>query len=971
MLRKTSVQASEAARFPKITYGAANNGTVDRRTFLRNSGIAAAGIGLASAPFAMVQKTTPAKAATAVAKVEAKQTVCTFCSVGCGIRAEVHNGVWTMQEPDFDNPISLGGHCAKGAAAREEVISTRRLKYPMKLVDGKWQSLSWDQAINEIGDHMEKIRKESGADSVYWLGSAKHGNEQAYLFRKFAAFWGSNNTDHQARICHSTTVAGVANTWGYGAMTNTFNDMHNTKCLITFGGNPAEAHPVSMVHILKAIEQNKAHYIVVDPRFTRTAAKATEFVQPRPGSDIAVIWGLLWHIFENNWEDKDFINARVWGMEEVRKEVAKWTPDEVERVSGVPAAQMRRVAETLVNNKPVVLTWTLGMTQHSIGNNYTRAMPILQLALGNLGKHGAGVSIFRGHDNVQGATDMGVLCDNTPFYYGLEEGAWKHFARVWDVDYDYLLKRFESKKMMETAGTPVSRWYELVLQDKKDIDQRDNLRAMVFWGHSVNSLTRLPAQSAAFTKLDLLVVVDPYVPLSALMGERANNTYLLPAATQFETFGSVTSSSRSLQWREKIVEPMFESKPDQEIMYLFARKFGFADQMFKHIKVEGTVPDNEDILREINRGAWACGYTGQSPERLKLHMQHKETFDRTTLRANGGPCDGDYYGLPWPCWGTAELKHPGSPNLYIATMRMMDGGMPFRARFGVDAPKEWGGGNLLAEGDVEGVSYNVGSEIKGGYPEFTMAMLKKLGWDRDLTPEELASIRKVGGDKIDAVNWKTDLSGGIQRVAIKHGCSPCGNAKARCVVWNFPDPVPTHREPLYSPRPDLVKKYPTYPDKKMYRVPTKFASIQAVDHSKDFPIVLSSGSLVEEEGGGAKSFANVWLAELQQEMFVQINPHDANNLGIKPGSQVFVDSPEGASIRVKAWVTNAVAKGNAWVPYHFLGRFQGQDLTTKLPEGTGPYVTGESGNIVTTYGYDAVTNIQESKVTLCRIRPAA
>ena len=127
----------------------------------------------------------------------------------------------------------------------------------MKKVGGEWIRISWEDAINEIGDGMMKIRAESGPDSVYWLGSAKHNNEQAYLFRKFAAYWGSNNVDHQARICHSTTVAGVANTWGYGAMTNSYNDIHNSRAIFLIGGNPAEAHPVSLLHILlcKGAEQ--------------------------------------------------------------------------------------------------------------------------------------------------------------------------------------------------------------------------------------------------------------------------------------------------------------------------------------------------------------------------------------------------------------------------------------------------------------------------------------------------------------------------------------------------------------------------------------------------------------------------------------------------------------------------------------------------------------------------------------------
>jgi formate dehydrogenase major subunit len=937
-----------------------------RRAFLQRSGVAAGGIGLASLPFTTIQRKAEAQA-TVASNIEVKTTVCTFCSVGCAIKAEVQDGVWIGQEPAFDSPINLGAHCAKGAAIRDEAIGERRLRYPMKLVGGAWQRISWSDAINEIGDQMLQIREESGPDSVYWLGSAKHSNEQGYLFRKYAAFWGSNNVDHQARICHSSTVAGVANTWGYGCMTSSFNDMHNARCMITFGGNPAEAHPVSMLHILRAKERNNAPYIVVDPRFTRTAAHATEYVQPRPGTDMAVIWGLLWHIFENGWEDKEFIRQRVWGMDHVRAEVKKWTPEEVERVSGVPPSQMERVARTLVSNKPACLTWTLGMTQHTIGNNYTRAMPILQLALGNAGQSGGGTNIFRGHDNVQGITDVGVLANDTPFYYGLTEGAWKHWSRVWQVDYDYLLGRFHSKELMEAPGTPVSRWYELVNMDKSELDQPDNLRAMVFWGHSINSLSRLPEHDKALNKLDLLVVVDPYVPLAALMGNRTDNSYLLPAATQLETSGSVTASNRSVQWREKVVEPLFEAKTDHEIMYLFAQKFGYAEPVFKNIQVNGTEPLIEDITREINRGAWSCGYTGQSPERLKLHMANMATFDRTTLRANGGPCDGEHYCLPWPCWGTPEMGHPGTPILYHAAQPVAEGGLCFRARFGVEGPAEWGGGYLLAEGEVEGVSYPVGSEIEGGYPEFTMAMLKKLGWDADLTDDERAVIESVGGD---AANWKTDLSGGIQRVAIKHGCAPFGNAKARCVVWTFPDPVPVHREPLYTPRRDLVEDYPTYEDTRLYRLPLRYASIQQQDFSKEYPLTLSSGCLVEHEGGGAKSFGNPWLAELQQDMFAVINPRDANDHGIKDGDMVYVESPEGASIKVMARVSNAAGVGNVWVPYHFSGYLQGVDLSGNYPEGTGVYVLGESGNTLLTYGYDSVTNIQETKVSLCRLRVA-
>jgi formate dehydrogenase major subunit len=957
MLRKKTSGTATMPRLSKALAGSIG-GAVDRRAFLKGSGLAAGGIAAASAlNFGMVRKA-DAQAQTAAKEMKKIVSVCTHCSVGCAVTAEVEGGVWVGQEPSFDSPFNLGAHCAKGASVREHAHGERRLRYPMKLSGGKWQRVSWDVAIDEIGDKMLDIRKTSGPDSVYWLGSAKHSNEQAYLFRKFAAFWGSNNVDHQARICHSTTVAGVANTWGYGAMTNSYNDMHNSKAMILIGSNPAEAHPVSLLHILKAKEQNNAPLIVCDPRFTRTAAHADEYVRFRPGTDVALIWGILWHIFENGWEDKEYIRQRVWGMGEIRAEVKKWTPEETERVTGVPGAQLKRVARTLANNRPGTLVWCMGGTQHTTGNNNTRAYCVLQLALGNIGVPGGGANIFRGHDNVQGATDLGVLMDSLPGYYGLATGAWKHWARVWDVDYEYLKGRFASQKLMESAGIPVSRWYDGVTEDKAKLDQPDNVRAMVFCGHAPNSQTRLPEMKKAMEKLDLLVVIDPYPTLTAVMHDRKDGVYLLPAATQFETYGSVTASNRSLQWREKVVEPVFESLPDHTILAKFARKFGFDKEMFKNIKMNGEEPLVEDLTREFNRGMWTIGYTGQSPERLRLHMQNMATFDKTTLRANGGPADGDYFGLPWPSWGTPEMKHPGSPVLYDTSKSVAEGGMGFRARFGV----ERNGQNMLAEG-----SYPVGSELKDGYPEFTMAMLKKLGWDGDLTAGEKAAIEKVAGDK---TNWKTDLSGGIQRVAIKHGCAPYGNAKARTVVWNFPDPVPLHREPLYTARRDLVKDYPTYADTRKHRLPVLFKSIQDKDVSKDFPIIMTSGRLVEYEGGGDESRSNPWLAELQQDMFCEINPFDANNAGIRNGASMWLESPSGARLKLKALVTERVGRGVVFMPFHFGGHWEGESRRDKYPKGADPYVLGESANSAFTYGYDIVTQMQETKVSLCRVKAA-
>jgi formate dehydrogenase major subunit len=933
---------------------------ISRRAFMKNSSLAAGGVAATACMFApgMIKKA-EAKSVDPTAKTDIKRTICSHCSVGCGIYAEVQNGVWTGQEPAFDHPFNAGGHCAKGAALREHGHGERRLKYPMKLENGKWKKLSWDQAIEEIGNKTLEIRKESGPDSVYWLGSAKHSNEQAYMFRKMASLWGTNNVDHQARICHSTTVAGVANTWGYGAMTNSFNDMHNCKSMLFIGSNPAEAHPVAMQHILIAKEKNNCKIVVADPRRTRTAAKADHYVSLRPGSDVAFIWGVLWHVFANKWEDKEFIRQRVFGMDEIREEVAKWTPTEVERVTGISEEEVYQTAKLLSENRPGCVVWCMGGTQHTTGNNNTRAYCVLELALGNMGKSGGGANIFRGHDNVQGATDLGVLSHTLPGYYGLSDGAWKHWSKVWDLDHSWVQNRFDQneyrgKKPMNNMGIPVSRWIDGVLENKDNIEQNDNIRAMFYWGHAVNSQTRGVEMQKAMQKLDMMVIVDPYPTVAAVMNNRTDGVYLLPATTQFETTGSVTASNRSLQWREQVVQPLFESKPDHEIMYLLTKKLGFAEQLFKNVKIQDNQPVIEDITREFNKGMWTIGYTGQSPERIKAHTMNWHTFHKTSLEAEGGPAHGETYGLPWPCWGTPEMKHPGTHILYDTSKPVAEGGGNFRARFGV----EFEGQNLLAED-----SYSKDCELEDGYPEFSDKLLKHLGWWDDLTAEEKAAA--------EGKNWKTDTSGGIQRVAIKHGCMPFGNAKARAVVWTFPDRVPLHREPLYTPRRDLVADYPTWDDSEsIYRLPTMYKSIQDQDKSGEYPIILTSGRLVEYEGGGEETRSNPWLAELQQEMFVEVNPKDANDLGFKDGEMVWVEGAEKGRIHVKALVTRRVKPGLAFSPFHFGGKFQGEDLRSKYPEGTDPYVIGESANIATTYGYDPVTQMQETKVTLCKISKA-
>src|SRR6201987_4567431 len=509
LIKKSERRRSRVA--PALPQTGQPSNDLDRRSFLRRSGIAAGALAaLGGLSLDGLRKAEAGPPAPPGATVTYRKNICTHCSVGCSVIAKVANGVWIGQEPDYDSPINRGSHCCKGAAVRDDVLSERRLRYPVKLVNGQWTRLSWDKAIDEIGDKLLEIREQSGPDSVYWLGSAKFTNEAAYLNRKLAAFWGTNNSDHQAPTCPSTTVPGVANTWGYGAMTNSYNDIRNAKTILVMGGNPAEAHPVSLQHILEGKELNRANMIVVDPRMTRTAAHATEYVRVRPGTHIATIYGMLWHIFENGWEDKEFLSQRVYGVDEIRKHAAKWNPKEVERVTGLPEAQVKHIAELFAKERPATLIWAMGQTQFTTGTANVRASCLLLLATGNMGNFGNGANIFRGHTNVQGATDLGLDVTTLPLYYGLTEGAWKHWCRVWDVDYDWMVSRFASKAYMQMPGIPSTRWFDATLLPKDQVTQPNNVQAMFIMGHGVNTITRMPEAKRSIKQLELLGGCDPY-----------------------------------------------------------------------------------------------------------------------------------------------------------------------------------------------------------------------------------------------------------------------------------------------------------------------------------------------------------------------------------------------------------------------------------------------------------------------------
>ena len=749
----------------------------------------------------------------------------------------------------------------------------------------------------------------------------------------------------------------MANTWGYGAMTNHLGDIQNAKSIFIIGANPAVNHPVGFRHFLKAKENNGAKLIVVDPRYTRTAAKADYFAQIRPGTDIPFMYGMMNLIFENGWEDKKFIDERTYGIDEIRKEAAKWTPEVVEDVTGVSAATLKEITEIYAKNRPGSVVWAMGLTQHTIGSSNTRIAPILQLVLGNMGVSGGGCNILRGHDNVQGASDMANAPDSLPGYYAKNEATWKYFAKMWKVDYEWLQGNFVKPEWMMKPGFTLARWWAGVLDGKDGNDAIENagdsLKALVVIGNGITSTAQQAKVQEGLDGLELLVLMDPFVNDAGVITNKKDGVYLLPAATQYETSGTVVATNRSGQWRSQVCKPLYESMPDHEVLFELAKRIGFYDELTRTIRdADGKIEWPEAATREIANIVKSIGLTGWTPERLKRHQENWDKFDEKTLMGKEGTdVAGEYYGLPWPCW---TEKHPGSPNLYDISKPVMQGGMGFRNRFGL----EHNGVNQLAamgSAPEQGV-------INGGYPEITKKNIEEVLGIK-LTDEER---EKMGA------TWATDSSGIIAEKCMQKGIAPYGNARARAIVWTFVDQIPQHREPIHSQRQDLAQKYPSFEDKpNHYRVYTKYKSLQqSKDFSKEFPINLITARLVNFSGAGMETRASKYLSRITPEMFADIHPELAAKHGIKNWDFVWVHSPEGTKIKVRARIVPSVKPNMIFLPFHWAGYMQGVDMTGNFPEGTRPFAVGESANTVTNYGYDIVTQIPETKSGLCRIERA-
>jgi formate dehydrogenase major subunit len=557
-------------------------------------------------------------------------TICPYCGVGCGLYVAVEDGRAVGLEYMPEHPVSEGALCPKGNAVLEVLNHPDRLQHPMKKTNGTWERISWDEALDLVAERLRSIRYSRSADSLGFLASAKCTNEENYLFQKLARLLGTNNVDHCARLCHAPTVVGLARAFGSGAMTNPIPDLANADCIFIIGSNLAENHAPVARWLLRAKEKG-AKVIVADPRLTPTAWLADTFLPIRPGSDVALLNGMMRVIIEEGLTDPAFIGQRTSGYDELVKVVQDYTPDDVAHITGVPPALIVEAARAYGKAASAAIVYCMGITQHTTGSDNVAACANLALICGQVGRPGAGLWPLRGQNNVQGACDMGALAEFYPGYRRVDDPqAAETFRQAWESNLQPPIS-----KLNPNPG--------LTVVEMMNAAAAGEVKAMYIMGE--NPLLSDPNAGhvhQALEALDFLVVQDIFLTETAQLAD-----VVLPAAAWAEKEGTFTSTGRRVQWSHRAVASPGKARDDLWIIGQVAQRLGF--DFFDR---QGLLTAAA-VLSEVNQ--LVPSYGGITPQRI---------FERQGLLTAAG-------GLFWPCPEAAIL--PGTPILHTEAFSTPDG----------------------------------------------------------------------------------------------------------------------------------------------------------------------------------------------------------------------------------------------------------------------------------------------------------
>ncbi|MHC4266412.1 MAG: formate dehydrogenase subunit alpha, partial [Planctomycetota bacterium] len=533
------------------------------------------------------------------------RTTCVYCGVGCQIDLNINpktNLIVRTTSPVGVIPNN-GNLCVKGRFGNEFISSDKRLTSPLIKCDGKFKEASWDQAIELIATRLNEIKTKHGPDSIAGLSSAKCTNEENYIFQKFIrSCIGTNNVDHCARLCHASTVAGLARAFGSGAMTNSNDELKYADCIFVIGSNTTEAHPVLALNIKEAVRENGAKLFVADPREIDLVRFCSLHIAQKPGTDVALINAMINVIINESLCDKDFISERTEGFDELVEAVKDFTPEKAQEITTIPAEDIRKAARIYASSETASIVYSMGITQHTTGTDNVLSLANLAMVTGNIGKESTGVNPLRGQNNVQGACDLGALPNVYPGYQSVEDATIKEkFEAAWN-------SRLSPKKGLT------------VIEIMHGVEKGDIKAIYIMGENPALSDPNLNRTRKSLEDVEFLVVQDIFLSETAEYAD-----VILPTACFAEKNGTFTNTERRVQRVRKAVSAPGQARDDWKIICDIATKMGFA----MNYDCPGKIMDEIASVSPIYGGI---------------------SFDRI-----------DSVGLQWPC---PDKSHEGTKYLH-------------------------------------------------------------------------------------------------------------------------------------------------------------------------------------------------------------------------------------------------------------------------------------------------------------------
>ncbi len=543
------------------------------------------------------------------------ETICPYCGVGCSINLGIRAGKIVRARGNGKSPVNRGELCVKGRYGLDFINHGDRLTRPLIRREGVPKSIStadihqifreagWNEALDRVAQSLSGTIDRYGPDAIGLLSSAKCTNEDNYLFQKFArAVLNTNNVDHCARLCHASTVAAALAAFGDGAMSNSISDIDHAEVLFVIGSNTTECHPIIGRKIRRAIKNNGAKLIVADPRRIELCEMAEVHLDHFPGTDVALLNGMMHQIVEASLHDQAFIAKRCEEFEPFLESLNRYDLKTVEAITGVAGEKIQQSALLFGKAKKAIVLYGMGITQHTTGTDNAKTIANLLMLTGNLGRKGTGFSPLRGQNNVQGACDMGALPVVYPGYQRVDNPAVREkFQNAW------------GKNLSEKPGLTITEMVQAAYEGQ--------LKALYVMGENpMLSEPDLNHAREALARLELLVVQDIFLTETAELAD-----VILPAASFAEKDGTFTNTERRVQRVRKALDPPGEARLDWEIVAEISKRLGCP--LNYHSSAE--------IMDEIGR--LTPIYGGISHDRL----------------SRGG--------LQWPC---SDMKHPGTPILH-------------------------------------------------------------------------------------------------------------------------------------------------------------------------------------------------------------------------------------------------------------------------------------------------------------------